>query len=339
MEYRQIGKSEVRGSSVVLGAWAIGGWMWGGQSDSESIRAIHAALDAGINFIDTAAVYGFGRSEEVVGKAISDRRQNVVIATKCGLRWSGEEPRKGQYYFSSNERGLQSDDSAKYEVYRYLGPESIRWEVEQSLRRLGIDEIDLYQTHWQDKTTPIEDTMDALLKLKDEGKIRAIGASNASVEQLQKYLAAGPLDSDQEQYSMLDRKPESGSIPFCRKHNIAFLAYSPLANGLLTGKIGPDRTFAEGDLRKGSQRFSVENRQRVSSLLDRFRPLAEEEGITLAQLVLAWTLHQPGITHVLAGIRNVEQARTNAAAGHVKLNSEQLQAMEEALSELGDEII
>lgn len=332
MEHREIGTTGIQGSAVALGAWAIGGWMWGGQDDSESIRAIHTALDAGINFIDTAPMYGFGRSEEVVGRAIRSRpRDELVIATKCGLHWQGPEPRRGEFHFASDEHGIQAPDNARFQVYKYLGSDGLRQEVEQSLRRLGTDYIDLYQTHWQDSTTPISETMETLVRLRDEGKIRAIGASNANVEQLQSYIDHGRLDGDQEKYSMLDRKLESSNIPFCRKRKVSFLAYSPLANGLLTGKIGPDREFGEGDLRRGNPRFSVENRKRIADLLEEFQPIADSRGISLTQLVIAWTLAQPGVTHALVGIRNPEQAVANARAGEVRLSHEELDRVDAAL--------
>jgi methylglyoxal reductase len=331
MIYREIGASELQATVIGLGAWAIGGWMWGGQEDSQSIRAVHAALDAGINFIDTAPIYGFGRSEQVIGKAIKGRRDEVVLATKCGLHWEGNEPRQGAYHFSSDEHGIQSKENATRDVYRYLSGDAIRKEVEASLRRLGVETIDLYQTHWQDPTTHIEETMSTLVRLRDEGKIRAIGASNATVEHLIEYRKVGRLDADQELYNMLDRKLESSNLPYCAKHNIAFLAYSPLANGLLTGKIGPDRKFGKGDLRARNPRFSKENLSKIQGMLDQIRPLAEKRNLTLPQLVTAWTLARPGVTHVLVGIRSEEQARDNAAAGAVELEQEEIETIDRVL--------
>ncbi|UCF35546.1 MAG: aldo/keto reductase [Acidobacteriota bacterium] len=341
MKQRLIGKSGISASAVSLGAWAIGGWLWGGQDDDQSIRAIQASIDSGINFIDTAPIYGFGRSEEIVGKAIRGRRDEVIIATKCGLRWQKDFPKQGNYHFSSDEAGIQQrgSDGALYDVYRFLGPESIRWEVEQSLRRLQIETIDLYQTHWQEETTPIEDTMATLLELKAEGKIRSIGVSNAKVHHMEKYRSVGQLDADQEKYSMLDRKLESGSLPYCRKHDVAMLAYSPLANGLLTGKIGPDREFGAGDLRTWNKRFTVENRRKVASLLRELEPIAESYQLTLAQLVIAWTIAQPGVTHALVGIRNEAQAKANAKAGVVDLSDTDLVTIEKALASQGNAIV
>ncbi|MGQ9733190.1 MAG: aldo/keto reductase, partial [Candidatus Zipacnadales bacterium] len=231
MHYRPLGQSGLEASVVGLGAWAIGGHNWGGTHEPAAIDAIRAALDEGITLIDTAPVYGFGLSEEICGKALVGRRDEVVIATKCGLVWHTTQ---GDHFF----------DGPVGPVYRYLGRESIRYEIEQSLRHLQTDRIDLYQTHWQETTTRREETMAALLELKEEGKIRAIGVSNCTIQQIEEYRSIGPVDADQERFSLLDRKLErEGQLAYCREHNIAVLAYSPLEQGLLTGKVGLDRQF------------------------------------------------------------------------------------------------
>jgi methylglyoxal reductase len=320
MRYRSLGSSGIQASVVALGAWAIGGWWWGGADDAESVAAIQKAIDLGMTFIDTAPAYGLGHSEEVVGKAIKGRRDQVVLATKCGLVWHTD---KGDHFFHEADRSVR----------RYLGPESIRYEVEQSLRRLGTEFIDLYQTHWQDPVTPIEETMGALLELKREGKIRAIGASNATVEQMEEYRKVGPLDCDQEKYSMLDRRLDADQLPYCERENIAVLAYSPLAQGLLTGKVTPDRPLAEGDYRVDSPRFSVENRKRILAFLDHLRPLAEARGATLGQLAIAWTIARPGLTHALVGARNPAQVAENAAAD-LELSHDEMARIDEALAGL-----
>ncbi len=234
MIYRELGSSGIEVSAVAFGAWAIGGWMWGGVDEDEAIDAIQAALDAGVNVIDTAPIYGFGRSEEIVGRAIRDRRDKVVLATKCGMVWDREE---GQFFFHTSRLGIAAQPS-EMEVFKCLRPASIRQELERSLKRLGTDHVDLYQTHWQESTTPIADTMGELLRLKKEGKIRAIGVCNANVEHMRAY---GPIDSDQEKFSLLDREIEQENLPYCRRESIAVLAYSPLANGLLTERMRPDR--------------------------------------------------------------------------------------------------
>ena len=308
---RKLGHSDIEASVVGLGTWAIGGWRWGGTDEKLSIKAINAALDNGVSLIDTAPAYGLGRSEEIVGKAIEGRRDDVVLATKCGLAWHTQQ---GNHFFDNDGKP----------VHRHLGADSIRYELEQSLKRLRTDYIDLYITHWQDPTTPVAETMGTLLELKAEGKIRAIGISNATPDDLAAYVAAGPVDAIQEKYSMLDRDIETTLLPMCAEHGVSTLSYSSLALGLLSGKIGPDRTFNGDDLRIGNPRFSMANREKIASLFDEIRPIADDLEATLAQLVIAWTVSQPGITYSLCGARNPSQASENAAAGRLSLSEEQI---------------
>jgi len=325
MLYRELGTSGIRASAVGFGAWAIGGWMWGGTQEDDAIGAIHASLDLSVNLIDTAPIYGYGLSEEIVGKAIRGRRDKVVLATKCGMIWDREQ---GEFFFHADSKGITPRPSEK-KIYKCLRPDSIRAELEQSLRRLGTDHIDLYQTHWQDATTPIADTVAALQQLKDEGKIRAIGVSNAKLDELRAY---GQIDTDQEKFSMLDRDLESnGILAYCQEKNIAMLAYSPLANGLLTGKMGPERQFGEGDLRRMNPRFSKANRQRINAMLESLQPIAQRHGASIAQLVIAWTSAQPGITCVLCGARNQSQATENARTGGISLSTDEMDAMSKAV--------
>ena len=321
MRYRVLGQSGIEASVVAFGAWAVGGWWWGGADDAESVAAIQRAIALGMNFIDTAPAYGLGHSEEIVGKAIKGRRDQVVLATKCGLVWHTD---KGTPFFQESGKS----------VHRYLGGESIRYEVEQSLRRLQTDRIDLYQTHWQDATTPIAETMGTLLELKREGKIRAIGVSNATVEQMDEYRKAGPLDADQEKYSMLDRRMDEAQLPYCERENIAVLAYSPMAQGLLTGKVTADRVIGEGDYRAEDPRFSAVNRERILAFLDTLRPVAGAHQATLSQLALAWALARPGLSHALAGARNRAQVDENAGAGHIALSDEDMARIDDALAGL-----
>ena len=328
MRMQPLGQSNIDASVVGLGTWVMGGWMWGGASEAESIDAIHASIDAGVNLLDTAPIYGFGLSEQVVGKAVRDRRDKVLIASKCGMVCNTT---KGDHKFNSTVLG--PDPQGHLGIQIYLDPESIRAEIEASLARLQTDYIDLYQTHWQDSTTRIEDTMATLLDLKQEGRIRAIGVCNASAQQMEQYRTAGSLDSDQERYSMIDRRIEGDQLPYCRDNDIAVLAYCPLEQGLLTGKVPPEREFAEGDQRRRSQRFSVENRKRVQSMLRKFEPIAAAHNISLAQLTIAWTVHQPGLTHALVGARHAQQAIENAAAGRVELSDEDLKIMNDAIDE------
>ncbi|MDR1492747.1 MAG: aldo/keto reductase [Planctomycetaceae bacterium] len=328
MQYKQLGTTEIQTSVVGFGAWAIGGWMWGGSDEKEAIRAIDAAVDCGINLIDTAPMYGYGRSEEIVGKAIAGKRDKIVLATKCGLRWDTKDWQKGEgvLHFLGDDKGITSD--GKFRVYKYLRPESIRWEVERSLLRLKTDRIDLLQTHWQEETTPIVATMETLLRLKEEGKIRAIGVSNVTVEHLQQYQAVGQVDVAQERFSLLDRQIEqNGILDFCKANDVSLLAYSPMANGLLTGRLSPDRAFNEGDLRRENPRFSPENIKRVNSMLQEFSNIAEKYRASLGQIIIAWTAGQYEKTHVLCGARSDKQVAENAPADDIVLTKEELQTI------------
>ncbi|MDI7860373.1 aldo/keto reductase [Rhizobiaceae bacterium n13] len=316
---REIGRSGVKASAVGLGTWAIGGWMWGGTDEAESIAAIQASVDAGVTLIDTAPAYGLGRSEVIVGKAIAGRRDRVVIATKCGLVWHTQ---KGNHFFEQDGKA----------VHRYLGRDSIIHEVEESLRRLGTDYIDLYITHWQDPTTPIEETVAALEELKRAGKIRAIGASNVNRVELQQYIKTGALDAIQERFSMIDRGIEADLLPLAIANDVSILSYSSLALGLLSGTIGPDRAFSGDDQRKDNPRFSVANRQKARDFSDAIRPVAERHSASIAQTVIAWTLAQPGVTFALCGARNPAQAIDNARAGTLRLSPEDLAAIDAALA-------
>lgn len=316
---REIGRSGVKASAVGLGTWAIGGWMWGGTDERESIAAIQASLDAGVTLIDTAPAYGLGRSEEIVGKALAGRRDKAIIATKCGLVWHTD---KGRHFFDQDGKP----------VHRYLGRDAIRHEVEQSLKRLGTDYIDLYITHWQDPTTPIEETIAALEELRQAGKIRAIGASNVGRGELEQYIAIGGLDAIQERFSMIDREIEADLLPLTRRNGVATLSYSSLALGLLSGGIGPERVFSGDDQRRDNPRFSVGNREKVAAFAKSIRSIAEKHGATIAQIVIAWTLAQEGVTFALCGARNPGQALDNARAGTIRLDEEDLKGIDAAIA-------
>jgi methylglyoxal reductase len=316
---REIGSSGASASAVGLGTWAIGGWMWGGTDEAESIAAIHASLDAGVTLIDTAPAYGLGRAEEIVGKALEGRREQAIVATKCGLVWHTD---KGRHFFDQDGKP----------VHRYLGRDAILHEIDESLKRLRTDYIDLYITHWQDPTTPVDETMDALKDLKKAGKIRAIGASNLDADDLKAYIAAGGLDAIQERFSMIDRNIEVDLLPLTTTNGISTLSYSSLALGLLSGAIGPDRVFSGDDQRKDNPRFSVANRQKVASFADAIRPIAEAHGATIAQVVIAWTLAQPGVTFALCGARNPAQAKDNARAGTIELSREETSTIDTAIA-------
>lgn len=317
MMTREIGTSGIETSVVGLGTWAIGGWMWGGTDVEKSIGAIQASIDAGVTLIDTAPAYGQGVAEEIVGKALHGRRDKVVLATKCGLVWHTQ---KGNHFF----------DYEGKPVHRYLGKDAIVYEIEQSLQRLGTDYIDHYITHWQDPTTPIAETMEALEALKAQGKIRSIGASNTSAEEIDAYLAAGALDAVQEEYSMVKRDLESSIVPLCKSRGVSILSYSSLALGLLSGKVGPDREFTGDDQRKDNPRFSLANREKVARLMEAIAPIAEAHGATKAQTIIAWTLSQPGITFSLCGARDANQAVENAKAGQLRLSAADIDAIDQA---------
>jgi methylglyoxal reductase len=330
MQYRRLGVSGIEASVVGLGTWVTGGGSpWGRDpDDGESIRAIQASIDAGVNLIDTAPAYGWGRSERVVAAAIKGRRDEVVLATKCGL-------------ITGDERGSAAGEYDGKPLRRSLRPDTIREEIERSLTRLETDRIDLYQTHWPaippDKT-PIGDTMACLMALRDEGKIRAIGVSNVSFAELEENRAAGDVSSDQFRYSMLMREPEKDILAYCREHTVATLTYMSLEQGLLTGKVGMDRRFGSGEIR-GNENwnpwFKPENRRKVLAMLAGWKDLTEKYDCSLAQLVIAWTAAQPGVTHVLVGARRTDQALENAAAGGLTLEEGDLERIRRDAEALG----
>lgn len=336
MKTRPLGNSGLNASVVGLGTWVLGGGSVWGQDpdDQESIRTIHAALDAGVNLIDTAPAYGWGRSEEIVGKAIKGRRDKVILATKCGL-WTDDD--RGSFFIEFDGRIMR----------RSLRPDTITIEIERSLKRLGVDCIDLYQTHWPScppDATPIADTMACLLKLRDAGKIRAIGVCNVSFAELGENLRCGgaAVVSDQFRYSMLHRDPEKDLLPFCDRNNLATLTYMSLEQGLLTGKVGLDRVFGKDEFRGNgawNPWFLTANRRRVLDLLDAWRGLTRQYQCTLAQLVIAWTSTQPGVTHVLCGARRVEQAKENAEVGNLQLAPEDIQRMRREVEALGEPVL
>jgi len=301
MELRILGISDIKISPIIMGTWQTGKDMWVGIDDTESTQAIKAAYDAGITTFDTAEAYGNGHSERIVGKALYDVRDRVVIATKV---------------FSNHLQYKQVIDACH-----------------GSLKNLNTDYIDLYQIHWPagsfgSKKVPLEETMRAMADLKAQGKIRAIGVSNFSRSQIEDAATYGRIDSLQPPYSLFWRKVEADAMPYCRQNNITLLAYSSMAQGLLTGKFGPDHRFAEGDHRFKNKLFQPENYARVQKALEKLRPIAAANHITLGQLALAWVISQPG-TCAIAGARNPEQAVQNAAAGNVRLSEEHLAAIDD----------
>jgi aryl-alcohol dehydrogenase-like predicted oxidoreductase len=313
----KLGRSGLQCEAVGLGTWAMGGWMWGGGDDAAAIEAIRASLDAGVRLIDTAPAYGLGHAEKLVGQALKGRRQDAVIATKCGLVWHTS---KGTHFF----------DEEGQPVYRYLGRDAILYEVEQSLARLQTDTIDLYITHWQDATTPVAETMQALLELKAQGTIRAIGVSNVDSATLLEYLKHGPVDAIQERYSLIDREIETTLRPICADYDIAILGYASLAMGLLAGPIDAARQFTGDDQRATNARFAPAQRGKFAAFFQEIEPLRERHGCTFAQLLVAWTVQAGTATVALCGARNAEQAVQNAGALKVTLDREDRAAIEGA---------
>ncbi|HEY8916708.1 MAG TPA: aldo/keto reductase [Chitinophaga sp.] len=327
MEYRQLGESNLKVSAITFGAWAIGGWMWGGAERKDALEAIRVSIDHGVTSIDTAPIYGQGLSEEIVGEAIKgQQRDQLQILTKFGMRWDLD---KGTLAFKSKDNSGKDID-----IYKYAGKESVIQECEDSLKRLGTDYIDLLQIHWADVTTPIEETYEAVLRLKEQGKIREAGVCNYNVEQTKAAHSVVKLASNQVPFSMVERSIEKELVPYCIENKIGILAYSPLQRGILTGKIKPGHSFNEGDTREGNRFYQPENITRINAFLDELRPMAESKNATVAQLVIRWTIERPGITVALVGARDANQAIQNAKAINVKLSAEEIDYINERLYKL-----
>ena len=311
MKTREIGESGLITGVLSLGAWAIGGGSWWGENDdSLSVRAIHCALDQGMNWIDTAPVYGFGHSEEVVGRALKGRRESAVLSTKCGLQWR-------------DANGTNHFERDGHNVYRNLSARSIRQDLEDSLRRLHTDHLDVLYTHWQTPDFgiyPLEETVEAMMKLKEQGKIRAIGASNVTADIIRGYCKYGQLDVIQEKYSLLTRRVEKQLLPTCKELGVSVQAYSPLEQGLLTGKVTMETTYPEGSTRNSNPSFQPERRSQALDMLAKWGDLTEKYDCSLAQLVIALTARMiPGL-HVLCGARTPQQVMDNAGALNIKLD-------------------
>jgi aryl-alcohol dehydrogenase-like predicted oxidoreductase len=327
MEYRKLGNSELELSAITYGAFAIGGTMWGGTEKKDSIDSIHASIDNGVTTIDTAPFYGFGLSEEMIGEAVkSQDRSKVQLLTKFGLVWDGSNQGKGDFFFDADDNGK------KVPVYKYSSKSNVIKEVEESLKRLQTDYIDLLQIHWPDSTTPISETMEAAETLIQQGKIRAFGVSNYNIAQIQEAQKTIQIASNQVAYSMLNRKIEAELIPFTVAENIGIIAYSPMERGLLTGKYFTDSKLKDNDHRNGY--FNQFDLQKVKTLVEELTSLAHAKEASLSQLVLRWTTLQKGISIVLAGARNAEQAISNAKAMSFDLNDSELEFINQAISKI-----
>ncbi|NII84629.1 MULTISPECIES: aldo/keto reductase [unclassified Pedobacter] len=328
MEYRKIGNSDLELSVITFGAWAAGGWMWGSTDRNDAINAIKAGYNLGVTSIDTAPIYGQGDSEEIVGEAIKGiSRDKLQLVTKFGMRW---DLAKGDFGFKS-----KNNEGKDIDIYKYAGKESVIYECEQSLKRLGTDYIDLYQIHWPDTTTPINETFEAVSRLIEQGKVRYAGVCNYNVAQLKEADQTLEIISNQIPFSMVNRGVEEEIVPYCIEKNKSVLAYSPMERGLLTGKMTADYKFEEGDHRQGNKFFSPESIEKTNAFLAKIKPLADEKNATLSQLVLRWTVERPGITIALVGARNEKQAVQNAEAINVKLKAEEIQFINTELKNAG----
>jgi aryl-alcohol dehydrogenase-like predicted oxidoreductase len=320
MELRQLGTSSVKVTPIAFGAWAIGGWMWGGAEDGAAIKAIHASLDAGITTIDTAAVYGFGKSEELVGQALQGiSRDKYQILTKYGMNWSTAQ---GEYFFDSVD-----NHGKPVKVYKHSSKEAVTQGCEDSLRRLKTDYIDLFQIHWPDATTPISETMEAVAALIKQGKVRAAGVCNYNVAQVEEALKTVALASNQVPYSMIHRDIESNIVPQALDKRLSIIPYSPLQRGLLTGKIKRDHKFNDGDTRESNRFYKPENIDRTNAFLQKIKPIADGYGVTLTQLVINWTTRQPAMDCVLVGARDENQVRENVRSLSFKLTDDEISSI------------
>ncbi len=306
MQTKRLGNSDMELTSIGVGAWAMGGggWQfaWGAQDDRESIEAIHRALDGGVNWIDTAAVYGLGHSEEVVARALEGRSNRPYVFTKCERVW-GEDRLIG--------KSLKAD--------------SVRRECEASLRRLKVDVIDLYQIHWPEPDPDIEEGWSTLAKLQEEGKVRWIGVSNFNAAQMERCRTIAPIISLQPPYSAIS--PETGSeiLPYCRRHNIGVIVYSPMKSGLLTGKMTKERVaaFPEDDFRKRAPAFQEPQLSRNLQLADLMRQIGERHGVSAGVVAIAWTLRNPAVTAAIVGMRSAAQAEGVLPALEFRLSDDE----------------
>ncbi|MFP5277491.1 MAG: aldo/keto reductase [Acidobacteriota bacterium] len=312
---RKLGNSDLAITPIGFGAWAIGGgdwqYSWGAQDDNDSIAAIHRALDLGINWIDTAAIYGLGHSEEVVARALRSVSKKPYVFTKCSMRW-------------------REDQS----IYNSLKAASVAEELEASLRRLQVDAIDLYQVHWPNPEDEIEEGWEALARLREQGKIRWIGVSNFNVEQMKRVQKIAPITSLQPPYSMLRRAIEAEILPFVQANNIGVINYSPMLSGMLTGKMSAERIAAmpADDWRRKTPEFNEPRLGRNLRLVELLRAIGKEHGVVPGVVAVAWTLHHPAVTGAIVGGRNARQVEETAAALSFRLSEEEYGRINEFLA-------
>jgi aryl-alcohol dehydrogenase-like predicted oxidoreductase len=317
MEKKRLGNSDLELTPIGVGAWAMGGsgwaFAWGPQDDDESIAAIHEALDRGVNWIDTAAVYGLGHSEEVVARALEGRANRPYVFTKCERNWNENR-----------------------EIYKSLKADSVRRECENSLRRLKVDVIDLYQIHWPEPDEDVEEGWSTLAKLQEEGKVRWIGVSNFNAQQMERCRKIAPITSLQPPYSAISPEVESEILPYCQKHNIGVIVYSPMKSGLLTGKMTKERVagFPEDDFRKRAPAFQEPQLSRNLELAELMRRIGERHGRSAGETAIAWTLRHPAVTAAIVGMRSAEQARGVVGVLDYRLSSEEIAEVERFRAEL-----
>jgi aryl-alcohol dehydrogenase-like predicted oxidoreductase len=317
MQKKRLGNSDMELTPVGVGAWAMGGsgwaFAWGPQDDDESIAAIHEALDRGVNWIDTAAVYGLGHSEEVVARALQGRSNRPYVFTKCERRWNENR-----------------------EIYKSLKADSIRSECESSLRRLKVDVIDLYQIHWPEPDEDVEEGWSTLAKLQQEGKVRWIGVSNFNAQQMERCRKIAPITSLQPPYSAISPEVEAEALPYCQQHNIGVIVYSPMKSGLLTGKMTKERVAAlpPDDFRKRTLNFQEPHLSRNLELADLMRRIGERHGRLAGEVAIAWTLRYPAVTAAIVGMRSAEQARGILGALDFRLSDEEVAEIDRFRAEL-----
>jgi aryl-alcohol dehydrogenase-like predicted oxidoreductase len=317
MQKKRLGNSDMELTPIGVGAWAMGGggwaFAWGAQDDDESIAAIHEALDRGVNWIDTAAVYGLGHSEEVVARALQGRANRPYVFTKCERRWD-----------------------ANRQIYKSLKADSIREECEASLRRLKVDVIDLYQIHWPEPDEDIEEGWTALAKLKEEGKVRWIGLSNFNAKQLERVRPIAPITSLQPPYSAVSPEIEDEVLPYCRRNNIGVIVYSPMKSGLLTGEMTRERVAAlpDDDFRKRAIAFQEPNLSRNLELAQLMKRIGERHGRSAGEVAIAWTLRHPAVTAAIVGMRSAEQARGVLGALDFRLGDDEIAEIDAFRAEL-----
>lgn len=326
MQLKKLGNSDVQITPIAFGAWAVGGWMWGGAEDTAALRAIRASYDLGITTIDTAPVYGFGKSEVLVGEAMKGvPRDKYQILTKFGLNW---QTNQGEFSFDTVD-----NNGNPLKIYRYAAASKVIQECEESLQRLKTDYIDLLQIHWADTTTPIAETMGAVAKLIEQGKVRAAGVCNYNIEQVEEARRTLNIVSNQVPFSLINRGIEKDLVQQALQKGMSIVPYSPLQRGLLTGKIKPGHTFNTGDTRENNKFYTPANVASANILLEKIKPIADAHNASLSQLVINWTTRQPAMDCVLVGARDEMQVKENVKALSFKLSDEDLKKINEAAAE------